>query len=164
MRSTSEPPSSPRGILSRLRKMQNGMPASRSRRNTCSRRLRNSRSIASDAESAAAAGGGWMATSVMFGNLVQARAATSRRLPRPPVPVLEHLSEDVVERLGYVPVRIVGPGLSQVADVADVVAFSVLVDVLPLHLVAAHGFGALERLQDRATVSAPAAEVVDLSG
>jgi hypothetical protein len=50
-----------------------------------------------------------------------------------------------------------------ITDVTDVVALAISVDVFPDHLLAGHLFGKLERLKDRTTVAATAAEVVNLA-
>src|SRR6478735_955719 len=52
------------------------------------------------------------------------------------VPGIDDLSENVVQRFGQSPLRVVTAEASQVADVADVVAFPVFIDVLVLHLLA----------------------------
>src|SRR5688500_15699028 len=52
---------------------------------------------------------------------------------------------------------------AQVADGAVVVACAVLLDVLEAHRFTADRGDALERLEDRARIAAPAAEVVDLA-
>src|SRR5215469_16578824 len=53
--------------------------------------------------------------------------------------------------------------LGQVANVTDVIAVAVPVDVFPDHFLARHLFGKSERLKDRTTVVATAAEVVNLA-
>ena len=52
--------------------------------------------------------------------------------------------------------------LGEVADVADVVARAVLVRVVVNHILAGYLLGQVEGLEDRAAVTAPAAQVVHL--
>src|SRR4051812_1493928 len=54
------------------------------------------------------------------------------------------------------------PHLGQVADVADMVADAVLLDVVELHGTTAQRFHSLEGLEDGAAISSAAADVVDL--
>jgi hypothetical protein len=51
----------------------------------------------------------------------------------------------------------------QIADVTDVVALAILVDVLPNHPFAGHFFRDSERLKNRTTVAPTAAKVIDLA-
>src|SRR5688500_5770788 len=76
----------------------------------------------------------------------------------------DQLLVDLGQRLGDAPAGVVGAELGHVADVADVVALSVLVDVAPLDLLAGEAFGGVHGLEHAARVWAAAAEVVDLAG
>src|SRR5262245_10731722 len=73
-------------------------------------------------------------------------------------------SENLFECFSYVPVRIVGPHFRKIADVADMVAFAVLVEIFPLRRLSSQGLTQLKRFQDRNAVLAAAADIVDLTG
>jgi hypothetical protein len=47
------------------------------------------------------------------------------------------------------------PHLAQVADIADVIALSILIDVFELHFLAAQLGGPVKSLQDRAAIARP---------
>src|SRR3990172_1747285 len=57
-----------------------------------------------------------------------------------------------------------GPELSKVGDVADVVAFARLLDVPPRDLVPGKLLDSSHRLKNRNAVAAPATEIIDLAG
>src|SRR5918996_4384238 len=63
-----------------------------------------------------------------------------------------------------IPARVVSLRLAEIADVADVVAFAVLVGVFVDGLAARDLLGEGKGLEDRAAVAPPAADVVDLAG
>jgi hypothetical protein len=48
-------------------------------------------------------------------------------------------------------------GFAEIADIADMIAFAVLVHVLPVHRERRESFDALERLDDRARILSAAA-------
>src|SRR6478736_202227 len=75
----------------------------------------------------------------------------SSRQPRP-----MNFRKDIVQRLGDVPTRIMCLHFGQIADITDVVALAISVDILPDHLFTGHLFGELERLKDGTTVAATA--------
>src|SRR5262249_27356216 len=85
-------------------------------------------------------------------------SASSSRQPRS-----MNLGKDILQRFGNVPTGIMSLHFGQVADVTDVVALAVPVDVFPDHFLARHLFGKSERLKDRTTVAATTAEVVNLT-
>src|SRR4029079_2426987 len=68
---------------------------------------------------------------------------------------------DLLERDRELPARVVGAEAAEVRDVADVVAEPVLVDVLGVERAAVEPLERGDRLEHRARVPAPAAEVVD---
>jgi hypothetical protein len=65
--------------------------------------------------------------------------------------------------LGDVPARIMGLHLLQVRDVANMVAFPVLVHVFILHRFGGDGFNQSERLQDGNAVRTSSAEIIELA-
>ncbi len=73
------------------------------------------------------------------------------------------LPDGLLQRLGDVPLRIVGAHLAQVGVVTDVVAGAVLVDVGADLFFAGKFFGERERLEDRTRVGLAAAEIIDLA-
>ena len=73
------------------------------------------------------------------------------------------LFEHIVKALGEIPIGIVRADLGKVAQVTDVIAFAVLVDVVVSHLLAGKGRDFFERLEDGTTVLASSADVVDLT-
>ena len=74
-----------------------------------------------------------------------------------------NFGKDIVQRLGDVPVGIMRLHFGQIADVTDVIALAISVDVLPDHLLAGHLFGESERLKDGTTVATTSTEVVNLT-
>src|SRR6185436_18532245 len=102
------------------------------------------------------------------GGIVQERSSIRSGMrrgdPDPRAPGSHRFLEDVVERLGEVPGRIVRPHLREVRDVADVVALAVLVDVVVLHRLTGEVLHPLERLENGAGIGPAPAEVVDLPG
>jgi len=75
----------------------------------------------------------------------------------------DHFGNDILERPGDPPVGEVTLELSQVGDVADVIAQAVPIVVAPVNLVAADVCNQSNALQYRSSVGAPSPEVVDLS-
>ncbi len=73
------------------------------------------------------------------------------------------LLEDIIQGLGDAPRRIMRLHLGQIADVADVVPFPVLVHILPLHGFAGNGGDFLEGFKDGDTVVTTATDVVHLA-
>src|SRR5262249_11939068 len=73
------------------------------------------------------------------------------------------LGEDIVERLGDIPSGIMAPHLGEVADVADVVADAIFIDVNVVHFPSAQRRAALEGLENGDAVRAATADVVDLA-
>src|SRR4030095_2458707 len=71
------------------------------------------------------------------------------------------LPEDVVQGAGDLPVRIVGPQPTEVADVGDVIAEPTGLYVFHGESLAGEVLAALDRLEDRDAVGATAAEIVD---
>src|ERR1043165_3763506 len=79
-------------------------------------------------------------------------------------PCVDDSLERRVKILGDVPAWIMTLHLAQVADVADMIAFAVLVDVFIGHLFAGDGGNAVECFEDTDRIRSPAPNVVDLSG
>src|SRR5437763_16332261 len=69
---------------------------------------------------------------------------------------------DLRQRPGDAPARIVAAEFLHVADVADVVALAVLLDVAALDLFAGQRLGGVHRFKHRTTVAAATAQVVHL--
>src|SRR5260370_36539090 len=78
-----------------------------------------------------------------------------------PCPV--NFGKDIVQRLGDVPVGIMRLHFGQIADVTDVIALAISVNVLPDHLLAGHLFSESERLKDGTTVATTSTEAVNLT-
>ena len=76
----------------------------------------------------------------------------------------DDLAENFVEADGDGPVGIVGIEFGEIGDVADVIAFAILIDILPIELFAADLLDFGDGFQHGDTVLAPAAHVVDLTG
>src|SRR5437660_849474 len=74
------------------------------------------------------------------------------------------LLEDRVQVPRNAPAGVVGAELAQIADVADMVAFARLFLIDPADFAAGHFFYPGDRFQDRNTVAAAAAKVIDLAG
>src|ERR1022692_2690628 len=74
-----------------------------------------------------------------------------------------NLLEDGVDRPGDVPGRVVGAHLAEIADVADVVALPVLLDVLVAHFTAGQLGDTVECLEDRDAIGPATADIVDLA-
>lgn len=72
--------------------------------------------------------------------------------------------EDVIERTGDAPVRIVGTEFRKIRDVADVIALAVFVHVLPIEFLPGHLMEAIDGFDHGDAVFAAAAHVVDLAG
>src|SRR5262245_6778330 len=75
---------------------------------------------------------------------------------------LVDLGENVIERLRDVPRRVVRPHFRQVADIADMIADAILLDIVERGRATAESLHTLERFKDRAAVPAASADVVDL--
>src|ERR1700730_8426077 len=90
--------------------------------------------------------------------MIMSRLLIYARCPGP-VDFLEHLGQ----WHSYIPIGIVRTALRQIADVANVVALTVLVHLLIILLLAAHGSSHLERLQNAHTVGVAATEIVGLA-
>ena len=73
------------------------------------------------------------------------------------------LAENIVERFGDVPLRVLRAHLAEIADIADVIPFPILIDVLVAHLLSADRGNAVERLEDAARITAAAADIVDFA-
>lgn len=52
---------------------------------------------------------------------------------------------------------------AEIADIADVIPFPILIDVLVAHLLSADRGNAVERLEDAARITAAAADIVDFA-
>ena len=74
-----------------------------------------------------------------------------------------NLFQNSIERASNTPIWIVRAEFGQVRDVTDVVALAVLVDILPVHLLATHPLEFGDGFEHGNAVLAAAAEVVDLS-
>src|SRR5690348_225422 len=94
---------------------------------------------------------GWIDTSVT-------RSARQAVGPR-----LADLLEDALQIDRDRPLGIVIFRFREIADVADVIALAAPIGVLIARAATAHALGYLERLEDRAAVRSPAADVVDLA-
>lgn len=78
-------------------------------------------------------------------------------------PTGHRLLENCRQRFGNVPVGIMAAALGQVRDIANVVPLARLLDVFPAHLPPRNGLDHRKRLEDRAGIAPPAAQVVHLS-
>lgn len=76
-------------------------------------------------------------------------------------PGFDNFLEDIVQRLGNGQLGIMLFHLVKVADVANVVAFSILVNIFPLHWLSCQSFDGLEGFQDRARILAASPAIVD---
>src|ERR1700759_3549903 len=72
---------------------------------------------------------------------------------------LDDLVDDRTERCRELPLGVGGPETAKIADVADVVAFAVLLDVLVVEGLTDPLFDELDRLEDRGAVLASATQV-----
>src|SRR6478735_6670972 len=79
------------------------------------------------------------------------------------MPCSRDLFENVIQCSSDTPARVVALHLAEITDVTDVVSFAVLIHVLRAHGLAGHCARAIERFDDAAGVSSPAAEIVDFS-
>ena len=87
---------------------------------------------------------------------LQPTGGTAVHLP-PLKPCAINFFKNVIERFGDIPGWIVPPHLVQVTDVTDMVALSVLIDVIVEHFLAGDTFDIGKGLKDRAAISSTAA-------
>src|SRR5256885_9525025 len=69
--------------------------------------------------------------------------------------------KNIVERFRDVPAGIVASGFAQIADVTDMVALAILVHVFVFNRASAQILDVVEGFENRTTVLAPAAQVID---
>ncbi len=71
--------------------------------------------------------------------------------------------KDVGQGLSLPPTRVVGVNLRQVADIADMVPFAVLLDIIPNHLLSGDIFNQAEGFQNGATVIPATSQIVNFA-
>jgi hypothetical protein len=71
-------------------------------------------------------------------------------------------AEYFVKRLSNAPIQIVATHFAQVANIADVVAFTIVLHILPLHLLSTEDGEAVEGFENGNAIATPTANIVNL--
>src|SRR5882762_8494769 len=75
----------------------------------------------------------------------------------------DYLLQNSIQATRNPPTRVVGLELSQIRDVADVIALSCFFHVMPIQLASRELLDSVNGFQHRDAIAAPSAQVVDLS-
>jgi hypothetical protein len=81
----------------------------------------------------------------------------------PDIPLVNHLNQNVVQRAGDFPPRIMLPEFTHVGDIADVVTPAILICIFGIEPRAAEFLDSICNLTDRTTVLPTATEIVNLA-